>query len=125
MPPPVLPPVHPSLLYAAGDLALYSALPPLIIFVVMYVARSNWRTTEAGRSIAYFAGTLLGTLLLAAITRLFGQDWPGREWVRMGAYLATSVAMWRLLVTLLRAQRKPARQPTKEEELGGWTSAQQ
>lgn len=89
-----------------GDLALYSAGPPLIGFVLLYGFRSRWRDTEAGRALFYMTVSLVLLMVLVVLSRLLGSGYLGQIYVRIAGYLIVSVTVWRLLIALIRAQRR-------------------
>lgn len=90
---------------------------PAILFVILFAARSSWRSTEMGRHLMAFMGVCAAVLLLAVARRLFGR-YPGYEWVGVGCYGAIAVIMWWRLLMLVRAQRVRAagRGPTVEDQ---------
>lgn len=101
--PPVIPP-HPSFLYDLGDWTLFTAIPPIVLFTAFYFFRSNWRATGSGRALMWLTGSMTVVLVLTAVTRFLGPNWPGREWVRLAAYFFVSLAVWRLFFLLIKTQ---------------------
>ena len=89
-----------------GDLALALGAVGAILFVVLYAVRSKWRRTLAGRSIMYVMIALILTTLVPLATLFYGVDSPVRPWVRLGSYSLVCVAIWWMLLTLLRLQRR-------------------
>lgn len=89
-----------------GDLLLLSGVPAIILFAVFYGVRSKWRSTNPGRSLFYMSVAMSVILILSAVTRYLGAEWPFREWIRLVIYGSVSVTMWRMFVVLLRTQAK-------------------
>lgn len=83
---------------------LAAAAAPALLFVIIYAARSPWRSTEMGRHLMAFMGVCAAVLLLAVARRAFGQ-YPGYRWVGIGCYAAVAAIMWWRLLMLVRAQR--------------------
>jgi len=102
-----------DIVWVLGTIALYIAIPGLVAFVVVYASRSRWRDFVAGRSVMYFMVSLALVSISGILVSAFGDDYPGREWVRLLLYSSISFAVWRLVIVVLKIQNKPPR--TAEE----------
>jgi hypothetical protein len=104
-----------DIVYLAGDVVLLTAIPALALFVVFYYFKSPWRTLLVGRSLMYFAVSLLAIIGVVAASVWLGQDYPGREWVRFISYSLVSVTTWRLFFTLRHIQKEGDGEPVAEK----------
>ena len=89
-----------------GDVILLTSFPALALFVGFYFAKSPWRTLLVGRSLMYFALSLMLVVLTVSLSLWLGSDYPGREWVRLVAYAVVSLTTWRLFFTLRYIQKQ-------------------
>jgi hypothetical protein len=89
---------------AVVDVLIYSCTIPAVAFPAVY-ARFPWRTNPVGKSVMQLATSLALVLLLVVATTLLGNDYPGRDIVRLAVYSFLVVSLWRQLFTLLRVQR--------------------
>ncbi len=92
-------------IYALSNVALISALVGLLVFIIRY-AKSKWKIYGAGRSLMYFAVALAAMSLSGVLVLIFGPEYILREWVRLGLFTMVSIFSWRLVVSLVRVQRK-------------------
>lgn len=104
-----------DLLQALGDYALLSSIPALALFVGFYYFGSPWKKLLVGRSLMYFAVSLLIINLVVLASLFFGSTYPGREWVRLGGYTLVSVTTWRLFFTLRKIQKERPRDEDSRE----------
>ena len=88
-----------DIIYLMGDIVLLTAIPALALFVGFYYFGSPWRTLLVGRSLMYFAVSLLAIILVVALSVWLGPTYPLREWVRFISYVLVSVTTWRLRFT--------------------------
>lgn len=86
------------------DVLIYSATVPAVIFPVLYASRSNWRATLPGRALMQFSVAAAIVLVLISMSTAFGNFYPGREFVRLGAYTFLVVSLWRQVLVLFRLQ---------------------
>lgn len=91
-----------------ADLSAFAALIGMVAFVIFY-ARLPWKSTLAGRSVMYVAIGSTAVFLSIVLSLVFGIEYAGREWVRLGTYGFLAFSTWNLLVTLVRLQRKGER----------------
>ncbi len=98
-----------------GDWILLSAAPALVLFVGFYYFGSPWKKLLVGRSLMYFAMSLLAIILVVVLSLWLGQDYFLREWVRIIGYGAVAITAWRLFFTLRHIQKNP---PPDLEEIG-------
>lgn len=104
-----------DIVFLLGDIALLSAIPALSLFVVYYYFGSPWKTLMVGRSLMYFAVSLLAIIGIITLSAWLGADYFLREWVRLLGFVAVSVTTWRLFLTLRHIQKKG---PVALEEIG-------
>lgn len=104
-----------DIIYLAGDITLLTAIPALALFVAYYYFGSPWRTLLVGRSLMYFAVSLLAIIAVVALSVWLGPDYFFREWVRFISYLLVSIATWRLFFTLRHIQKQGVKEV---EEIG-------
>lgn len=90
-----------------GDWILLSSAPALALFVGFYYFGSPWRKLLVGRSLMYFAMSLLAIVCIVALSLWLGADYPGRAWVRLIGYGLVSFTTWRLFFTLRHIQKNP------------------
>ena len=95
-----------DIIYLMGDIVLLTAIPALALFVGFYYFGSPWRTLLVGRSLMYFAVSLLAIILVVALSVWLGPTYPLREWVRFISYVLVSVTTWRLFFTLRHIQKQ-------------------
>jgi hypothetical protein len=98
---------NPTLL-AAGDIVLGLALIPELTFLAIYMTTAKWWKTAIGRMfvIAQVAIVLVSLVVLASL--IFGQTYPGRDWIRLLGYSAHFAGQIVFLVTYLVERRTPA-----------------
>jgi hypothetical protein len=86
-------------------------------FVVLFAARSNWRSTAMGRHLMGFMAVVALVLTLTVVARVSGQrpdvaacrrvvPLPGWPWIRVAMWFAIDVILWWRLVLLVRAQHQ-------------------
>jgi hypothetical protein len=95
-----------DLIYLAGDILLLTAIPALMLFVGFYFYKSPWNQFLVGRSLMYFAVSLLVIIATVAASVWLGTDYYGREWIRLASYLLVSITTWRLFFTLRYVQKQ-------------------
>jgi hypothetical protein len=105
-----------DVLLTLGDFALLSSIPALGLFVGYYYFGSPWKKLLVGRSLMYFAVSLLLISVIVLLSLFLGPEYPGREWVRLIGYIGVSVTTWRLFFTLRYIQKNP---PAIEEVIVG------
>jgi hypothetical protein len=88
-----------------GDIEIFIAGAGAIVFAVSYIAFFNWRRTPAGRALLYFVLSLIALVLLNALGRWIGHDYPLRVWARLAVYTGIAATVWRLVVVLWRNWR--------------------
>ena len=104
-----------EIIYLLGDITLLTALPALGLFVGYYYFGSPWKTLLVGRSLMYFAVSLLVIIATVSLSLWWGTDYFLREWVRLFSYGIVSWTTWRLFITLRHIQKKG---PVALEEIG-------
>jgi hypothetical protein len=98
-----------------GNWVLLSTAIPLALFVGYYYFRSPWKKLMVGRSLMYFAMSLLLIVLVVVMSLFLGPDYFLREWVRLFGYTLVAATMWRLFFTLRHIQNNP---PPAPNEIG-------
>jgi hypothetical protein len=104
-----------DILLTLGDIALLTSIPALGLFVGYYYFGSPWKKLLVGRSLMYFAVSLLIISVIVLLSLFLGPDYPGREWVRLIGYVGVSITTWRLFFTLRHIQKNP---PIMPDQLG-------
>ena len=89
-----------------GDVILLTSFLALALFVGFYFAKSPWRTLLVGRSLMYFALSLMLVVFTVSLSLWLGSNYPFREWVRLFSYSLVSVMTWRLFFTLRYIQKQ-------------------
>ena len=89
-----------------GDVILLTSFLALALFVGFYFAKSPWRTLLVGRSLMYFALSLMLVVFTVSLSLWLGANYPFREWVRLFSYSLVSVTTWRLFLTLRYIQKQ-------------------
>lgn len=95
-----------DIIYLLGDITLLTAIPALALFVIYYYFGSPWKTLLVGRSLMYFAISLLVIIGVVTASVWLGSDYFAREWVRLISYGLVSWTTWRLFITLRHIQKK-------------------
>ena len=75
-------------------------------FIVIYFLRSQWRTTQPGRSLMYAKLAIAGMLDLSIARWFYGDDWPGRLYVLVVFFYAVFGSQAYLLFTLIATQTR-------------------
>ena len=92
-----------------------SAWLAALLFVSRFVV-TLWFRRTAGLITMSFIASAFGILSLALLGTLFGQDWAGRDIVRLLVYGAINVLLWSCAVLLWRDQHRAARRSTVVDE---------
>jgi len=94
---------------AAVWLIAAAALPETVYFFI-YTFTAPWWRSAVGR--ALFTKGLALTLLLdiAVLYQLFGNDYPGRDAVRLTVYTLIVVGLWLQLGAYLHVKHQAAKQ---------------
>lgn len=95
-----------EVLLAVGDFILAIAALGGVVFAVSYSSFFAWRKTPAGKALMYFVLSLIAVFINNAAARLFGVDYPLREWARIAVYLPVAITMWRLVAVLWTSGRR-------------------
>lgn len=98
-----------------GDWILFAAAPALALFVGFYYFGSPWKKLLVGRSLMYFAMSLLAIIIVVVLSLWLGPEYFAREYVRIIGYGAVTLTAWRLFFTLRHIQKNP---PPDLEEIG-------
>lgn len=96
--------------FLLGDFVLYAGTPAILLFVIFYGVRSDWRRLVAGRSLMYMSIAMLAIMTLAAVTAILGPDFPFRPLIRFVVYAAMSITLWKMFYTLIKIQSSGADQ---------------
>lgn len=89
---------------ATANVFLVILMIEAVAFVWLYSTRSNWRVTAAGRAVMALIGCV-GIICGVGVINAFATNYPGRAFVRLGAFIAVGLVLMNLLLTLLDAQR--------------------
>lgn len=89
----------------AGTILLGAMAVNASLFVLLYVTRSQWRATMAGRGLVYTA-IMLALLGWNCVTyRIFG-EYPGRLWIGIVLFYAFNLAIIGMVVALVKVQNQ-------------------
>ena len=90
-------------------LLIISIAPAQNAFVIVYAFWSPWWASWLGRAI--FSGSLGLALLvdLSLAYQLLGDDYPGRDAVRLTVYSLIAAGSWMSLIVLLASKRRNPR----------------
>jgi fatty acid desaturase len=99
-------PRYVEILLIVGDWLLYAGLPAMVLFTILYGARSKWRQTKEGTAVFYLGLSITLIAIHVAITLWLGAGWFGYEYVRILIYGFFCLCAWRLFVTLVRSQNR-------------------
>lgn len=74
-----------------------------ITFCAAY-SQSKWRSTASGRSLMYVVGAFALVGLVVCSSLIFGTEYPGRDQIRLVAYLAVGISLFNELLTMISYQ---------------------
>jgi ABC-type bacteriocin/lantibiotic exporter with double-glycine peptidase domain len=97
-----------AVLDAVGSVLFVANGAAASTFVVLYVARSDWRATKAGRIVLLFMATVAAIIVSAVLLALVHDDLLAdqlRAVLRVVLFGALLAGIVHLIVVLLRAQR--------------------
>lgn len=95
-----------DILNRIADITLASLLIPNLIFTVRYFLFSPWERTREGQTLLYQKTAISALLVVLALSVFLGPDYPGRPFIRLGAFSAITFFFWVELVQLWRVQRE-------------------
>lgn len=72
-------------------------------FVGLYSVRSNWRATSAGRAVMALVACITTICAIGTAGWIVG-NYPGRVFVRLGAFVAIGLVLMNLLLALIQVQ---------------------
>ncbi|WP_405490503.1 hypothetical protein [Nocardia sp. NBC_00511] len=84
------------------------------VFVFVYMTRSHWSATAAGRAIIRLVVCIAAICTQGLATILTDYSYPGRSIIRPMLLLLVGVAILDLLWTLIRIQRRETASPDEE-----------
>lgn len=93
-------------LEVVARLLIFAAVPAAVAFPMLYAVGSPWRSTPEGKMMMNLGSAIALVFTLIVVNVVFGPDYWGREWVRLFTYAYLAFALWRLVFTLLRVQRR-------------------
>jgi len=79
------------------------------VFVVVYGLRSRWRATSSGRAVMILVTCIGAICTQGAIAIFTDYTYPGRDIIRPLLLLGVAVAVFDLLLTLVRIQQQERR----------------
>lgn len=77
-----------------------------LVIVAVWWSRSAWYRYSAGRAIMALLMAQAAIIALAVMSRVFGYDFPGRDYVYIAVYLALAIIMGWVGVTIVLAQNE-------------------
>jgi hypothetical protein len=78
----------------------------LMVFVGLY-ARSQWRSTAAGRTLMAYPWALIVVIIVTTIARVWPS--PATVWATTGAHVMFAFVVWHRVFVLRRYQRRQER----------------
>ncbi len=91
-----------------GNIGLLVGMVFVLLFVFMYVTRSDWKSTTVGRAVLWFTGSIASILAFVTIVAFTG-DFPGRIFIRFVLYWSFAVSSVILFMRLWGAQKRDER----------------
>lgn len=96
---------------------IFLAVPPATLFPFMYGTRSAWWIHPIGRAL-FTKAVGLGLLIdLAALYAVFGDDYPGRQVVRVICYALVVAGLYYQTYVLLTIQHRARKDPRRGKPL--------
>lgn len=89
-----------------ANVVLVSLVIPNLIFAIRYFLFSPYERTREGRNLLLQKVALSSLVLVLALSVIFGQEYPGRPFVRLAVFSAITFFYWTELVQLIGVQRK-------------------
>lgn len=87
-----------------ADILLLLALPPYLIWLVLYLTRSPWRRRPTGKFLVLVFGAILA-LLTQNSASVWLVDYTGRQPIRVALYAMVAVDGYAWLWNYLRVRR--------------------
>lgn len=94
-----------DLIHSSSTVLVTSAWAAAGLFIARFML-TRWYRRSAGVLVMSFIGTVFLVLTLAVLSQIFGQNFPGRSYLRVGVYLVANVLLWRCVYLLFRDQRR-------------------
>ena len=93
------------------------AVVPALLFVAAYACLQPWWRSVVGRHMMAFMFGCTVVLALVDLSAILGMHYPGRDWVRFGAWVVINVIFWWRLVILVRVLRQQIIPPIDESDI--------
>lgn len=91
-------------IFFVGNLGLLVGMIFVVLFSIMYITRSDWRSTETAKAFAMFVTSIAAILGFVTIVAFTG-DFPGRMFIRFALYWYFAVSSLILFVRLWGSQK--------------------
>lgn len=89
-----------------GDVLLLVALPPYVLYLVLYLTRSPWRKRPTGKFLLLLFAVIVGLLSQNNLSVWVGAGYFGREHVRIVMYGLVAYGGYAWLWNYLRVRRR-------------------
>jgi hypothetical protein len=96
-------------LYTVGGWLAVGSLVLIVLFTVVYGVGSPWERSPAGRALFLSHLSLTVVIGLGVLVAVFGEDYPGRIYLRTGGFLFVFGAHLWMFVLLLIVQHRSRR----------------
>lgn len=102
----------------AALILTFLAAPPLTLFVPYYgwVARRSWWRNPAGRAVMVSTFGLALLVDISVLYLVFGDDYPGRDAVRLTVYSLIVAGAYLILGALIYESRKGRQHPHRRQD---------
>lgn len=89
--------------------AIWASFVASWLFVIGYTILAPWWRSRMGRHLFSFGAMVAGLLSLVTVTGILGHGYPGQPYVRLAAYGALAIMLWRHVYMLVTSQLKAPR----------------
>lgn len=89
-----------------ANICLLAMAGLVVLFTLLYVTRSMWRSNWIGKIFAFKSVVLSTVLVQVSLSVWLGSDYPGRGWIRLAIYAGGAVAFVPMIVSLVIMQRR-------------------
>lgn len=90
------------------------------VVLAAYLARVRWWRSTVGKITAYTVGVYVIVGALAVVTSALGQDYPGRDVVRLACWCVIAAIPWAQVLAFVGATRAGADAPTTDALRRAW-----
>ncbi|MCU1617803.1 MAG: hypothetical protein JWO98_5343 [Frankiales bacterium] len=94
-------------LLSVGDFIFAVTVFPTIVFLLVYSVTAKWWRDPIGRMFVIAQSGIFVVSIVVLLSLVLGQDYPGRDWVRIVGYSLHLVGQVLFVTTYLRERRDP------------------